>query len=174
MIDKFIIRGFMMKDNSIQNTFLIEEYKANWEYIRHIELIRLKLFQLYLIITTSLFTIIIALYKFYPHDKNNINFFQEYKWILFSLFLFHSIYGWLYIWFTWKQKQSQERYRDYNSNIKHLIYTNITPKLLQNINSTKSHSFKFNSAYFAWISLPISIASISTALCLYFLFFNLQ
>jgi hypothetical protein len=44
--------------------FLLEEYKSNWDYLKHIEEIRLKLYQLYIAITAAMLSVITALYKF--------------------------------------------------------------------------------------------------------------
>jgi len=144
--------------------FLVEEYKSNWEYLRHTEEVRLKLYQLYIAITAAMLSVIAALYKFSNGDSKLI----DHSTIYMSAFL--AIYGFLFIWLMFNQKSSYEKYRDKNIEIRNLIYSNVEEEIpesfLNAIEQIKPQGKRLGSTFISWVSLPLSISIASSIMCI--------
>ena len=138
--------------------FIVEEFKSNWDYLKHIEDVRAKLFQLYVIIIAAILSVISALYKASNGSINDI------KIILLALSGFVAIYGVLYINLIKKQKDSYEKYRAINSEIRKIIYADTGIKLSQEFfNKLKEIEpyHRNNVVFSSWIYLPLSFTIIS-------------
>jgi len=144
--------------------FLLEEYKSNWEYIKHTEEIRLKLYQLYIAITAAMLSVAAALYKFSNGDTKLIDNSSMYM----SAFL--ALYGFLFILLMFNQKKSYEKYRKKNIEIRNIIYSKVqeelTDSFLNAIEQIKPRGTRFGSAFIAWLSLPLSISLASSVIFL--------
>jgi hypothetical protein len=143
--------------------FLFEEYKANWEYIKHTEEVRVKLYQLYIAITAAMLSVLAALYKFSNGDADLIH--QGTMYISFFL----SIYGFLFVWLMFNQKKGYEKYRLINNEIRDFLYSNcstkLPKKLLEAYKSVDPKKGKFmKSTFVAWLSLPFSISLASSVM----------
>jgi hypothetical protein len=152
----------------IELGFLKEEYNANWSYIRHQEDIRLRLHQLYLTIVAALLSVFAALFKLGSSD-NITDFLNEFSPIAVAMCGFVSIYGWLYVWFMFNQKNSYEKYRDKNVKIRKLVYRKLEiTELDESIAAIGPGGLNLKSAFVAWASLPIFLSITSTVLAGYF------
>lgn len=140
-----------------RGNFLIEEFKANWEYIRHIENLRLKHLHLYLILAGSVFTLLIK-----DIDK------QKTIYVLFgTLFIF--IYGFILARFMVYQKNGYDRYAVILANIRRDMSNNYQIDdlgLITRFNSNDKAGGPFYWWY--WLVAMISISALSLlALYLY-------
>ncbi len=100
-----------------QYCFLVEEFKENWAYIRHIELLRHRMYQLYLTITAAVVTATVAILNLAKPADNarvvlSIPIEAENAIVYVSCFI--SAYGYLLCAFVLRQKHSYERYRHFN------------------------------------------------------------
>lgn len=142
--------------------FLLEEYKSNWDYLKHIEEIRLKLYQLHIAITAAMLSVIAALYKF---SNGNTGFIDQ-STLYISGFL--SVYGFLFIWLMFNQKRSYEKYRDMNAELRDLFYSDLDDKLPESfknaLESIKPKGARLGSTFISWVSLPLSISIASTVI----------
>lgn len=141
------------------NNFLLEEYKSNWDYLKHIEEIRLKLYQLYIAITAAMLSVLAALYKFTNGNTGLI----DQSTLYISAFL--SVYGFLFIWLMFNQKQSYEKYRGKNTEIREYFYSGLGNQLPESfkeaVESIKPKGARLGSTFISWVSLPLSISTAS-------------
>lgn len=115
-----------MPDNHEQMvSFLIEELKENWAYIRHIEEIRLKHTHIFLIITGSIISIFSFTMKFQDDNLIGQSFLvltkiiiAQYGWAILAGSGFIFLYGFFLGRFLALQKRGYEHYRIVNANIR--------------------------------------------------------
>ncbi|QDG35102.1 hypothetical protein FJN13_10015 [Alteromonas mediterranea] len=154
--------------DQIKLEFLKEEYNANWAYIKHQEDIRLRLHQLYLTLVAALLSVFAVLFKL-SSSKSIGEFLIEFAPVAVAMCGFISVYGWLYVWFMFNQKNSYEKYRSQNIKIRQIIYTSLElAELHESVNSISSKGLNLRSAFVAWASLPILLSVTSTVLAGYF------
>jgi hypothetical protein len=98
-------------------SFLIEEFKENWSYIRHMEEIRIKHEHAFLIIIGAM----ISLFSYLIKSSGYLNFdclITNYRAIIIPVSGFVFLYGFFLCIFLAYQKRGYENYRIVNAEIR--------------------------------------------------------
>ena len=153
-------------------SFLIEELKENWAYIRHMEQIRLKHIQVFLIITGAIVSVFSLLI-----EPAGANWSQQSLKNLFNLILtqhgfaistgslFIFLYGFLLCVFLAHQKRGYEHYRIVNAEIRNWFTENYGKESQFSFEKKRSHKRTtwrvITSTFFYWYLLVVLINCIA-------------
>ena len=108
----------MLDDRKEMASFLIEELKENWFYIRHIEEIRLKHTHIFLIITGAIISVF-SLFLTKPSETSSfIDLITRYGVLIIAGSGFIFLYGFFLCIFLAHQKRGYEHYRIVNAEIR--------------------------------------------------------
>jgi len=146
---------------------ILEEFKSNWAYLKHIEEIRLKLYQLYVTIAAALLSVLAAIYKI-GDTSSSEGATAQFNVSLMFISGFLATYGFLFIWLILNQKTSYEKYREKNIEIRNLFYSrereSLSSSFLDAVEKIKppASGLRISSTFIAWVSLPLFISLVST------------
>jgi len=149
----------MTKDNQVAS-FLIEELKQNWSYIRHIEEIRLKHANIFLIITGAVISVLSFLVQI-PDSTLGQKILNDtvinYRIPIMFGSGFLCLYGSFLCIFLSLQKRGYEHYRIVNAEIRNWFMTNCDEKdsfsFLKEIPTTRPAGKLLKSTFFFWYLL---------------------
>ncbi len=149
-----------MTDDNQVSSFLIEELKQNWSYIRHIEEIRLKHTNIFLVITSAVISVLSFLVQI-PDSTlgqqmlNEIITNYRIPIVIGSGFLF--LYGLFLCIFLSLQKRGYENYRIVNAEIRNWFMTKCAEKdsfsFEKQLPRTRTSKELLKSTFFYWYML---------------------
>ena len=142
--------------------FLTEQFKQNWDYIKHQEIIRLQLYRLYVVIISSLISLLAVLAKF-SNEPSLMDYLSNNRMTVHLILIFAIVYGLLFIWLMLAQKSSYQKYRNLNSEISAVLCSEFDEDKYSELRNAldkvkpNNDSIKLSSTFFSWLSLPLSI-----------------
>lgn len=140
--------------------FLLEEYKQNWAYIHQCETVRLKQFQIFLIVVGVFASFLAYLLKGEPDVLLAIT--EKYSSIISAASIFLSIFLFCLLLFVFLQKRGYENYRDINKDIKNYIFDIQGP-----IQKSTWYYLSLSSAFTWWFcTLIVSWLALVSIMCL--------
>lgn len=151
--------------------FLKEEFRENWAYIRHIEEIRLKHTNIYLLIVGAFISSLSLIVNGASKDKG-VNalatLVSNYSFILVCGSLFVFLYGLFLSNFLSRQKRGYEHYRRVNAKIRGFFSQDRSDQFGFEVNLAPERSFKdvFFSVFFYWYLLVVLIDVLALAVFL--------
>ena len=160
-----------INDNQIES-FLLEEFKQNWSYIRHTEEIRLKHGNIFLIITgavISVLGILIQLPDSSLGQKTLIEIVINYRIPIFFATLFLFLYGFVLCIYLSRQKKGYEHYRIVNAEIRNWFVNKYNEKdtfsFEKQVWGMSTRGDLLKSTFFWWYILTALVSLFALSIC---------
>jgi len=166
------LEALNVTDDNQLASFLIEEFKQNWSYIRHIEEIRLKHANIFLIIAGAVISVLAFLVQI-PDSSLGQQTLNEivtnYRIPILFATLFLFLYGFVLCIFLARQKKGYEHYRIVNSEIRNWFVTKYNEKdsfsFEKQLSGTRTYGELLKSTFFCWYILTALVSLFALSIC---------